>query len=330
MAISRIRMAVDEQIASVLKETGENDPTAAVRAKARELVAQFHGAFGEMPPFNMEALASFRGIRPSSEPPAHSPDAELCPDGKGGVLLRLNRDRPLTRQRFSVGHEITHTFFPGYGDKVRCRKPEARSWADPEDVVEVLCDIGASELLFPLPWFEDDSERLGRTAQGVAELAEQYKASVEATVLRMVDISKEPVAAVLFQWKLKPVQTRKGIGRKDQPNLFGTDPEEEARALLKLRVEYSVASSTFDLHIPRDKSVENAGVIYQAAAGDCCSDGEEQLDLGPCQGKFRICALPFFTDDDSLGPNGEKSVLAIVRPMQQRRPTAQQGSLHDV
>jgi hypothetical protein len=327
MARSRSRMAVDEQIAAVLEETGESDPAAAVRAKARELIAQFHGAFGETPPFNMEALASFRGIRPSSEPPAHSPDAELCPDGKGGVLLRLNRNRPVTRQRFSVGHEVTHTFFPGYGEKVQCRKPAARSWADPEDVIETLCDIGASELLFPLPWFADDAERLGSSAQGMADLAEQYKASPEATVRRMVGISKEPVAAVLFQWKLKPAQIKKGFGRKDQPNLFGTDPEEEARVLLKLRVEYSIANNAFDLHIPRDKSVESAGVIYQASAGNCCSDGEEQLDLGPCRGMFRISALPFFTDEDALGTNGEKSVLAVIRPLQQRQRTVQLGLL---
>jgi hypothetical protein len=143
----------------------------------------------------------------------------------------------------------------------------------------------------------------------------------------MVDISKEPVAAVLFQWKLKPAQTRNGIGRKDQPNLFGTDPEEEARAMLKLRVEYSVPSSTFDLHIPRDKSVESAGVIYQAAAGNSCADGEEQLDLGPCHGKFRISALPFFTGDDAVGPKGEKSVLAVIRPLQQRQRPVQEGFL---
>lgn len=327
MARSRTRMAVDEQIAAVLEETGENDPAAAIRAKARELIALYHATFDEKPPFSMEALASLRGIRPSAQPPAHSPDAELCPDGKGGVLLRLNRDRPLTRQRFSVGHEITHTFFPGYGEKVQCRKPAARSWADPEDVIETLCDIGASELLFPMPWFEGDADRLGSNAQGLAELAERYKASLEATVRRIVDISKEPVAAVLFQWKLKPAQTRKGIGRKDQPNLFGTAPEEEARVLLKLRVEYSVASSTFDLHIPHDKSVESTGVIYAAAAGNCCSDGEEQLDLGPCQGRFRINALPFFTDDDAFGPNGEKSVLAVIRPLQRKQRSMQESFL---
>ena len=114
---------------------------------------QFHATFGEEPPFKMEALASFRGIPISPKPPAHSPDSELQPDGEGGVLLHLNRNLPLTRQRFSVGHEITHTFFPGYEEKVRCRKPKARDWSDPEDVLEVLCDIGASELLFPQPWF---------------------------------------------------------------------------------------------------------------------------------------------------------------------------------
>ena len=32
--------------------------------------------------------------------------------------MRLNPDRPVTRQRFSIGHEITHTFFPDHTSHV--------------------------------------------------------------------------------------------------------------------------------------------------------------------------------------------------------------------
>jgi hypothetical protein len=319
MAKSKTRLALDEQITAILDETGEDDPREAIRAKARELVTDFHATFGDMPPFKMDVLASFRGIRPSSEPPAHSPDAELQPDGKGGVLLRLNRNRPFTRQRFSVGHEITHTFFPGYEQKVQCRKPKMRDWSEPEDVLEHLCDIGSSELLFPLPWFEAAATELAMTADGIARLAEQYQASPEATIRRLLDLSKEPMAAVFFRWKLKPAQHRKGIGRKDQLNLFGVDPEEEARALMKLRVEYALPGGGFAPHIPQDKSIDSVGVIFEASTGNCCRDGEEVLDLGPCRERFRISAIPVFTDDDMLGPKGEKAVVAVLRPVSNYR-----------
>jgi Zn-dependent peptidase ImmA (M78 family) len=307
-------MALDEQIIAVLDETGEHDPRDAIRTKARHLVELFHTTFGSTPPFNMEAMASLRGIRPSSDAPTRSADAELRPDGKGGVLLRLNRDRPRTRQRFSIGHEITHTFFPGYEDKVQCRKPKNRDWSDPEDVIEVLCDIGASELLFPRPWFPEDARRLARGAEGMAQLAADYQGSLEATLRRLVDLDLEPTAAVCFRWKLKPAQRHKGVGRKDQPGLFGDDLQDEAKALMKLRVEYALASEGFGLHIPREKSVESAGVIFDASVRNVCLDAEEELDLGPCRGRFRISAIPVFTDDQNLGPNGEKAVFAVLRP----------------
>lgn len=39
------------------------------------------------------------------------------------------------------------------------------------------------------------------------------------------------------RWKLRPAQLRKGVGRKDQPGLFGDDLREDARSLMKLQVE---------------------------------------------------------------------------------------------
>ena len=120
-------------------------------------------------PINVEReLASLRGIVGSDEPPAFSKDAELVPDGQGGVTMRVNPDRPETRRPFSIGHEITHTFFAGYQLKVQCR-PDSRyrDRNNPDDAVEMLCDVGASELLMPLPWFRDDagSVRTGAAAR---------------------------------------------------------------------------------------------------------------------------------------------------------------------
>ena len=48
----------------------------------RELIGQFHGVFGTTPPFDMELPAL--GHPAVDGTAAHSPDAELQPDGKGG------------------------------------------------------------------------------------------------------------------------------------------------------------------------------------------------------------------------------------------------------
>ncbi len=322
MARNRGRMAIDDEVAELMAETGEADPVSAVRSKARELVALFHQAFGDAPPFDMKAMASLRDILPSSEPPVHSPDAELHPDEDGRVHLRLNQDRPRTRQRFSVGHEITHTFFSGYQEKIQCRKPTHRDWSDPADVLEALCDIGASELLMPLPWFADDSRRLADTASGISELACRYGASPEATIRRLMDLTHDPIAAVFFSWKHKPAQKRKGVGSKQQATMSWMDPEEHAKDLLRLRVDYAICGGNFTLHIPTDKSVDVESVIHRASAEHEFFDAEESLELGPCRGIFRVSVLPLFTEDGAVGPKGESTVVAILRPMGNARPDA--------
>ena len=307
-------------VAALLRETGEADPVAAVRSRSRTLIELYLEHFGEgRPPFDLEVLASLRGIALSSERPGHSPDAELVPIAGGGVEMRVNPDQPATRRRFSVGHEISHTFLPGYDQKVQCRKPKGRDWADPEDLIEALCDAGASELLFPLPWFADDAAGLSSTAQGILSLARQYQASPEATIRRLVGLSQTPCAAAFFAWKLKPVQERKFSGTRGQLCMFDIDPAADARGLRGLRVDYCVCSEAFRARgwfVPEDKSVPDSGVIYEAASGNRCLEGEQDLDLGGVRGRFWVRVVPLFTAAEDLGPGGERAVVALV----ERRP----------
>ena len=301
---------------AIVRETGAADPVAAVRVKARALVRLYQDQCGPSPPpLDLEVLASLIGIAMGDEPPRLSPDAELVPVEGGGVEMRVNPGRPATRRRFSMGHEITHTIFPDFDRKVQCRKPRGRERADPDDAIEALCDVGASELLFPLPWFAADAARLAGTAEGILRLARQYEASPEATIRRLVDVSPSPCAAVFLAWKLKPVQERRFAGTRGQTCMFDIDPAADARALRELRVDYCVASEAFragGLFVPGDKSVPNSGVIYEAASGNRCLDGEQDLDLGGARGRFSVRAIPLFTEAGELGPGGERAVAAIV------------------
>ncbi len=310
-------------IQELVRSTGAADPAAAIRLKAQELISLYVASFGDPAmPISVDVLASLRGIAKSAELPLHSPDAELVPDGTGGVKMRVHPDRPETRQRFSTAHEITHTFFPDYTTKTWCRTDARyRDRDDPDQHLEMLCDIGASELLFPLPWFSKDAAAV-TDANGLVQLATTYHASREATMRRFAETSQEPVAAVFFTWKLKP--TQKGtIGRREQGNLFGLTPEEEIRDALRLRIEYTITSEAFkaDGHfLPKDKSVENDGPLYYAASTGCPAEDECQLDLGQASGKYRVWAIPLWTADEQLGANGENAVAAILRPVSVPKP----------
>src|ERR1043166_4531175 len=130
-------------IEQMARSTPSSDPVLAIRAKARELVKLYLSSFGiPTMPICVDALASLRGIGRSDELPQHSPDAELVPDGTGGVAIRIHPDSPTTRQRFSVAHEIGHTFFPNFTMKKWCRTDARyRDRDDPDDYLEMLRDI---------------------------------------------------------------------------------------------------------------------------------------------------------------------------------------------
>ena len=318
-------------IKELVRSTGAVDAPAAIRLKARELIDLYVASFGDPAmPINLDVLASFRGIGRSEELPLHSADAEIVPNGTGGVTMRVNPDRPETRQRFSVAHEISHTFFPDYTTKPWCR-PDARyrDRTDPDDYLEMLCDIAAAELLFPQPWFSADAAAVA-VASGLIDLATTYRASREATIRRYAETRPESAAAVFFTWKLKPTQ-KATVGHMDQGNLFGVTPEEQVRDALRLRIEYAVLSEAFkaDGHfLPKDKSVENEGPIYLAASTGNPAEGECFLDFGQAAGTYRVWAVPLWTADDQVGANGENMVSAILRPMTIRKPyRKKQGSI---
>jgi hypothetical protein len=317
---SKSRSLID----GLVRSSGESDPVAAIRKKAREAIEAFIEAFGEPEelPLNLLTLASFLGIKSSAAAPQFSPDAELAPDGEGGVEMRLNPEQPETRQRFSIGHEITHTFFPDHSSHVWPRADARhRDLTDPSDYLEMLCDVGASELVFPLRFFLRDAAD-AKNASDLIQLSRLYRASREATLRRYAELHAESVAAVFFSWKLKPTQKGR-IGNPDQTNLFGTTPEEEARAAVRLRIEYCIPSQKFTasgLYLPKEKSVATEGPLYEASRSGKPADGECHLDLGAASGTYLVHAVPLWTSEVGTGPNGENEIAAIVRPFNVRSP----------
>ena len=312
-------MTTREVIDALIRSTGASDPVVAIRSKARDAIERFRETFGEPTmPFDVEALASFLGIRRSDVAPSHSEDAELVPIGDGRVEIRVNPDRPETRSRFSVAHEISHTFFPNYQIQKWCRTDARHRRRDnPDDLLEKLCDIGASELILPAPWFIQDAASVTSGA-GLVDLARKYVASREATVRRFAESHSGEIAALFLSWKLKPTQ-EPTVGNIDQGDLFGTDPTDRARLAKRLRLDYSIPSPRFleaGHYLPADKSVENDGPLYESASSGRPCEGECMLDLGSAGGRYRILAVPVWTEEAELGPAGENALAAIIEPLE--------------
>jgi hypothetical protein len=315
-------------IDALVRSTRASDTVAAIRMEARSTIDRFRATFGEpIMPLDVDALASFLGIGRTDDAPAHSEDAELAPVGGGRVAIRVNPDRPETRKRFSVAHEICHTFFPNYQTKTWCRTDSRyRRRDNPDDLLEMLCDIGASELVLPAPWFFQDAAAV-TTGAGLVDLARKYIASREATLRRFVETHTGCVAAVFLSWKLKPTQ-QPTIGNVDQHHLFDIDPAENARRAKRLRLDYSIPSQKFaeaGHYLPADKSVENDGPLYEAASNGRPCEGDCRLALGPAGGSYRVLAVPVWTANGDLGPDGENGAAAIIEPLDLKPPSAQSG-----
>jgi len=313
-------------IDALVQSTHAPDPVGAIRVKARSAIEQFCSTFGEPTmPLDVDALASYLGISRSADAPTHSEDAEIVPVGDGRVAIRVNPDRPETRKRFSVAHEVSHTFFSSFQTKSWCRTDgRYRQRDNPDDLLEMLCDFGASELIFPAPWFIRDAATVA-TGAGLVDLARKYLASREATLRRFVETHTGCVAAVFLSWKLKPTQ-QPTIGNINQHNLFDADPAENVRRAKRLRLDYSIPSLKFAgaaHYLPADKSVQNEGPLYEAASTGRPCEGECRLDFGPAGGRYRVLAVPVWTADCDVGPHGENGVGAIIELLDLRPPKTQ-------
>ena len=131
------------------------DPAEIIRNLVRNELAEAKNSGWSGPPFNPRILASIMGIEcQESKELTYSEDAELHPTNAKTLVIRYNPDRPRTRQNFSIAHEISHTLFPEYRNQYKTYHKISKF--DPDNEVEFLCDIGASEIILPTPEFDID------------------------------------------------------------------------------------------------------------------------------------------------------------------------------
>jgi hypothetical protein len=130
------------------------------------------------------------------------PEPKRVPlEGQQGILLDSDRglvliraDDSWVRQRFTEGHELMEFLFDAQVE-VQVEPPD---WLTAERK-EMLCDRGAAELLMPRHLFQPDLRALDLSIGTAKQLARRYQTSLVATLMRMVDLSLEDCALMVWR-----------------------------------------------------------------------------------------------------------------------------------
>jgi len=234
------------------------------------------------PPIPVERLASLRGvieIRQGDQAWA----GMLAPAPGRGLVVTVRASDGFERQRFTVCHEIGHTFFPGFHQQKSYRCNGAKT------SLEQLCDLAGSELLLPRSYFSRDLDDATFDLDSIEDLADRYQASIEATALRAVDLSHGPAALLVLRHRHKPAER----GNEDQ-----AEP--------KLRLDYCHATGSWPYAL-RHKSIDSESPLAAAYDGELVDMSNADVD--------ELFSAPVGTVElhaKRYGRDGR--VLALIRP----------------
>lgn len=243
------------------------DPAAAIAALARDLLDE--AGFAE-PPFSPEVLASFRGVKEIRCTPMVSA-ARLVPEG-GVLVIEVNEGHSSGKRNFSANHEVIHTLMPTYSNGPIDDMETGTFNNDSEE--ELLCDIGAAELLLDARRLRPHAEAAGASLHALSGLAAWYGASLQATARHIAQLDVWPCALVFWEEGY-----RKGERiREEQAALPGL--ERYGGPKPKFRVRNVYRSPSFRCFIPENKSVGDQSLVARCCVGEEIVWGEEDYDFG--------------------------------------------------
>lgn len=229
---------------SVLALAQDDDPIALMTQKARGVILNFIESGGSGPPFDTTEIARFLGV--TVVPSVEVRDARTVYVG-GKPQIEFNPNRPKSRIRYSVSHELIHTLFPDWKEEIRYRSAHQEMRGDGWQL-EMLCNIGASELLMPIGTFPELQEK-DLSIDTLLELRSLYEVSVEALLLRFIKLTQSQSA--VFSASRVPNSGR-------------------------YKVDYSVSSSSFSNRIPNGLVLPSASVVGECTAIGFTSKGQER------------------------------------------------------
>jgi hypothetical protein len=206
---------------------GKTSLSTAIETAARALRSALLPQYPELP-VDVEDIARACGIRFSNQPLMGScPEGLLVPDG-GYFLLRLRTGVAPARRRFSIAHEIGHTFF--YKRGVGGLRHQVGILSEQElKAEEAICDQFARALLVPpeflVSFFKQTNPCSAWDFLRLTEdIARKLHVSIPVVVSRLQDVAVDAPAAIMLVLTHRPHSQRQGESQLRVNNVGAIGP----------------------------------------------------------------------------------------------------------
>jgi len=223
------------------------------------------------PPVDVELLASLRRVR-RVDLVEIAEAGRLIPEGLG-YAVQVNLRHTETKRRFTICHEVGHTFFDDASRLMRFQADSATGLFDLRDEEEYLCDLAAAWTLLNPRWVTALIASRPPSLTGLFELAETCKASIEATAIQISRLGLWRCSFVFWEPGLR--KTERLLAR--QSTLPGWEAAAMPKEKLRVRRVYGPAGAPY---LPKNKSIGEDTGVWRAYAEQTTTEGQEQLDLG--------------------------------------------------
>jgi len=241
-----------------------------IRKWARQLRAVVVSNRSQVP---ILALAQARGISRIVEIPLHS-DGLLAREGNE-LVIYLNKQAGVNRQRFTCAHEIGHTYLgnpllneSSTKGKVGKDKGCYVEFTQQNSVDEYLCDIFAVELLMPREDVESLLNQYGASIKCVQRISSIFGVSLSTAAWRMAELASENLGVIWFK-------------KMGKPNC----PED-----VRLRVHWGVFPHQQRTYLPRYDSAKADSLVVKSFLSGQVVEGPEKMDIGSVRGlKHLVC-----------------------------------------
>lgn len=260
---------------SVLMFASGKDPFAMMRETARNVSLEAIQKGWSGPPFDPFELAKLLGIE--IVPRSDILDAQIIPIADERFVIEFNPNRPFGRIRYSICHEIAHTFFQDCRERIRHRGVSHDAGPNGWEL-ELLCNLGAAELLMPIGSLRDLQAELDISIDRVLQLRSRFDVSTEALLLRLVELTSFPVAVFA-------ASVRSGTAEGNY------------------RVDYVECSRAWDEQLEINRSISKSSALHR-----CSAIGFTSKDILPSAG----IAVPLVVECVGLPPFSGSAVPRVV------------------
>jgi Zn-dependent peptidase ImmA (M78 family) len=180
------------------------------KAHVRHLATEFLALYHAREPLE---LAQAIGVRLEY---GELGDKDGAYDPERNVVFLSKKASP-ERQRFTMAHEVTH-FLILADDDFLSDLHDAYEGEHLEENIEVLCNIGASEILVPQAELEQVLERYGASARALHKICQTFGVSRPAACVAMIEHLSEAAIVAVCRAKGKTQIRREALHGGENPS----------------------------------------------------------------------------------------------------------------